>query len=144
MARQRRRRGAGLRLLTETVVSPTLGRQIEGLLKELPEARWHQYEPLARDSAHRAAVAGFGEAVNTYYDFTKADVVLSLDSDFLSCGPGNLRYVADFMSRRRVRAPEGGAKQARMNRLESDGDPAAVSPQKAAGGNFVPLSSLKR
>ena len=62
--------------------------------------------------ADRAAVLAFGEHVNTHYDFTKADVVLSLDADFLTCGPGNLRYVADFMSRRRVRT-DGGGRQAR-------------------------------
>ncbi len=60
----------GLRLLTETVVSPTLGEQItEDFLKRFPEAKWHQYEPLARDSALRAASAAFGEPVNTYYRF---------------------------------------------------------------------------
>ena len=100
------RRGAGLRLLTETVVSPTLGQQLHDLLKAFPEAKWHQYEPLNRDMAFRGAQLAFGRPVNTYYDFTKADVVLSLDADFLTCGPGNLRYVADFMSRRRVRTTE--------------------------------------
>src|SRR5262249_50176878 len=110
-------RGAGLRLLTETVISPTLGRQLRDLLEVYPEAKWHQYEPIGRDRAFQGAQLGFGQPVNTYYDFTKADVVLSLDADFLSCGPGNLRYVADFMSRRRVRTKEQDAKDATMNRL---------------------------
>ncbi len=106
--------GMGLRLLTETVVSPTLARQIEHLLAALPGARWHQYEPLARDNAHRAAVQAFGEPVTTRYEFREADVVLALDCDFLASGPGNLRYTADFMTRRRARA---GAAQLNMNRL---------------------------
>jgi molybdopterin-containing oxidoreductase family iron-sulfur binding subunit len=115
--KQRPRRGAGLRLLTETVVSPTLAQQIQDLLKAFPEAKWHQYEPLARDAAYRGSVLAFGEYVNTYYDFSKADVVLSLDADFLTCGPGHLRYVADFMARRRVRTTAQDAAQAQMNRL---------------------------
>jgi molybdopterin-containing oxidoreductase family iron-sulfur binding subunit len=106
--------GLGLRLLTETVVSPTLAWQIERLLAAYPEARWHQYEPLARDNAYRAAVQAFGRPVGTRYDFREANVVLALDSDFLASGPGNLRYTADFMSRRRLRT---GAAQTRMNRL---------------------------
>jgi molybdopterin-containing oxidoreductase family iron-sulfur binding subunit len=117
LEKQRPRRGAGLRLLTETVVSPTLADQLDRFLKAFPEAKWHQYEPLAPDSAHRAARRAFGEAVNTYYDFRKADVVLSLDADFLHCGPASLRYTADFMARRRVRTDAAGAKQAEMNRL---------------------------
>jgi molybdopterin-containing oxidoreductase family iron-sulfur binding subunit len=117
LERQRKRRGEGLRVLTETVVSPTLGRQLEDFLKAFPQAKWHQYEPLARDNAHRGALAAFGEPVNTYYDFSKANVVLSLDADFLGCGPGSLRYVADFMARRRVRTSAAEAGKAEMNRL---------------------------
>ncbi len=108
MQKQRRQRGAGLRLLTETIVSPTLARQIENLLKDLPEAKWHVYEPIHRDMAWHGAQMAFGEAVNPVYDFRKADVVLSLDADFLQCGPGNLRYAADFMARRRVRTTAAG------------------------------------
>jgi molybdopterin-containing oxidoreductase family iron-sulfur binding subunit len=117
LQKQRPRRGVGLRLLTETVVSPTLAAQITDFLKVFPEAKWHQYEPLARDAAHQASTLAFGEAINTYYDLTKADIVLSLDADFLACGPANLRSVADFMSRRRVRTGTGNAAEAAMNRL---------------------------
>jgi molybdopterin-containing oxidoreductase family iron-sulfur binding subunit len=47
LGEQRSRRGAGLRLLTETVVSPALADQVGSVLKAYPEAKWHQYEPLA-------------------------------------------------------------------------------------------------
>ena len=42
-----RPKGTGLRILTETVTSPTLGAQIKKLLEQFPEAKWHQYEPWA-------------------------------------------------------------------------------------------------
>jgi molybdopterin-containing oxidoreductase family iron-sulfur binding subunit len=121
----RERHGAGLRILTETVTSPTLGRQLQDLLKKYPEARWHQYEPVNGDMAFRGAHAAFGQPVNTYYRLhqaggqanASADVVLSLDADFLDCGPANVRYVADFMARRRVRTSQQNAAEARMNRL---------------------------
>jgi molybdopterin-containing oxidoreductase family iron-sulfur binding subunit len=116
-AEQRQKRGAGLRILTETVVSPTLHQQIVELQKAFPEARWHQYEPLSPDAARRGSRSAFGVYVNTIYDFRKADVVLSLDADFLGCAPGNPRYVADFMSRRRIRTSEADAAKATMNRL---------------------------
>ena len=117
LEKQRQRRGAGLRLLTETIVSPTLAGQLETLLKDLPEAKWHVYEPIHCDMAWRGAQMAFGEPVNAVYDFRKADVVLSLDADFLQCGPGNLRYAADFIDRRRVRTTEKDAAGAQMNRL---------------------------
>src|ERR1700682_2527838 len=58
------RKGEGLRLLTETVTSPTLTDQINGILKELPGAKWHQYEPCGRHNAYRGAVLSFGRPVN--------------------------------------------------------------------------------
>ncbi len=81
-------KGRGVRILTETVTSPTLARLIRELLKELPEARWHQYEPVNRDAARAGARMAFGEDVAVRYDFAKADVILSLDADFLGRGPG--------------------------------------------------------
>ncbi|MCE5267478.1 MAG: 4Fe-4S dicluster domain-containing protein [Planctomycetaceae bacterium] len=117
MLRQRESRGRGLRVLTETIVSPTLAQQLEALLRELPEAKWHVYEPVSRDAALAGTRLAFGELVNPIYDFHRADVVLSIDADFLQCGPGSLRYAADFMDRRRVRATAADAKRATMNRL---------------------------
>ena len=98
---------------------------LEGVIKEFPEAKWHQYEPLARDSAHRAATAAYGEPVHTYYrlhDLDKntrlADVIVSLDADFLGSGfPGGVRYTAEFTAGRRVRTDADGAGKAEMNRL---------------------------
>jgi molybdopterin-containing oxidoreductase family iron-sulfur binding subunit len=97
-----------LRILTETVTSPTLDHQIQMVLKRFPEARWHQYEPCGRENARAGAELAFGKRVDTIYRFDQADVVVSLDADFLSCGPGNLRYVGDFIKKRR---------SSRMNRL---------------------------
>ena len=96
------KKGDGLRILTETVTSPTLTAQMKGLLAEMPGAKWHQYEACARHNAYRGAVAAFGKPVNTIYRFDQADVIVSLDADFLSCGPGNLVYARQFADRRRV------------------------------------------
>ncbi|HEX4147637.1 MAG TPA: TAT-variant-translocated molybdopterin oxidoreductase, partial [Pirellulales bacterium] len=116
MNARRKSRGRGLRMLTETIVSPTLGNQIEALLREFPEAVWHQYEPLHRDSAYQASQAAFGKAVGVRYDFGQAEVVLSLDADFLTTGPGNVRWARDFMGQRHVREAKK-ATAATMNRL---------------------------
>jgi hypothetical protein len=76
-------KGAGLRILTETVASPTLAAQIQQVLAQQPGAKWIQWEPVNRDNAARARAA-FGQYVEPLYDLTKADVILSLDADFLS------------------------------------------------------------
>ena len=104
--------GSGIRILTETVTSPSLGAQIGDVLKLFPSAKWHQYEPLGRGNARDGGKLAFGQYVNTIYKFDQADVVLSLDSDFLTGGTMPVRYARDFMSRRRVRGSE-----ASMSRL---------------------------
>ncbi|MBX7135955.1 MAG: TAT-variant-translocated molybdopterin oxidoreductase [Fimbriimonadaceae bacterium] len=104
--------GSGIRILTLPSSSPTLAAQIAELKKVYPQMRWHQYEPINRDSALDGARMAFGEPVNTIYRFDKAKVVLSLDSEFMTQLPGSVRYAKDFMNQRRVDSP-----QSTMNRL---------------------------
>ncbi|MBI3800962.1 MAG: TAT-variant-translocated molybdopterin oxidoreductase, partial [Deltaproteobacteria bacterium] len=101
---ERAEQGAGLRILTETVVSPTLASQLRTLLSRFPSAQWHQYEPVGRDNVRAGAHLAFGEATHTIYNFAKADTILALDADFLACTPGSVRYAHDFAARRRVLA----------------------------------------
>jgi molybdopterin-containing oxidoreductase family iron-sulfur binding subunit len=112
LALQRITKGAGLRILTETVTSPTLASQLQTLLNEFPAAKWHQYDPVGRDNARAGAALAFGEHVDTRYDLRRADVILSLDADFLFSLPGSVRYAREFAARRRVQ-PD----RATMNRL---------------------------
>lgn len=94
--------GDGLRILTETVTSPTMTAQMQGILKDLPGAKWHQYEPCGRHNAYRGAVLAFSKPVNTIYKFDQADVIVSLEADFLACRPGNVLYARQFADKRRV------------------------------------------
>ena len=82
--------GEGFRILTQTVTSPTLASQIRAVLAAMPKARWHQWEPAGRDAARAGARLAFGQAVETRHDFSKADVVLTLDADPFVSGPGAL------------------------------------------------------
>ncbi len=101
MLAQKSKDGAGLRLLSGAVTSPTLAAQIRQLLSQYPQARWHQWEPVSRDAAHTAARRAFGRPLDTQYRFDLADRVLSLVADFLGGGPGQVRYVRDYVGRRR-------------------------------------------
>jgi molybdopterin-containing oxidoreductase family iron-sulfur binding subunit len=95
--------GAGLRLLTQTITSPTLGAQIKAVLAKVPGMKWHQWDAAGRDNVREGLRRAFGGYVDVHYDFTRANVIVSLDSDVLDSGPGHLRYAKDFASRRRVR-----------------------------------------
>src|SRR5882724_6704492 len=104
--------GLGVRILTGTVTSPTFADQMKAVLAQYPKARWHRWEPAAAHDEHRATVAALGGPHDRIYDLTKAKVILTLDSDFLTHGPGSLRYSRDFSRGRQVRA-----KNLVMNRL---------------------------
>jgi molybdopterin-containing oxidoreductase family iron-sulfur binding subunit len=108
----RKQQGAGIRILTETVTSPTLAAQLRNLLQDFPKAAWHQYEPAARDTVRAGARMAFGDDVDTVYHFEKADVILAIDADFLSSGPASLHDAREFTAKRRI---ESG--RAAMNRL---------------------------
>ncbi len=114
---QHLKKGAGLRILTETVTSPTLYAQIQALLAEFPAAKWHQHEPAGGDNVRAGAQLAFGEHVNTYYQVDKADVIVALDSDFLTFGPASLRYAREWAARREPR--NGGRGMSRMYSVES-------------------------
>jgi len=94
--------GAGLRILTGTVTSPTLASQIAEVMDILPESKWHQYDAINRDNVRSGAELAFGEIVESRYHFDKAAVVVSLDNDFTFVEPGNVRYAHDFAEQRRV------------------------------------------
>src|SRR5262249_21476668 len=74
--------GSGLRILTESITSPTLGQQLIDLLARFPNARWHQYEPCGQNRVWGGTRLAFNEALRPRYHFDKADVVLCLDYDF--------------------------------------------------------------
>jgi molybdopterin-containing oxidoreductase family iron-sulfur binding subunit len=102
---------ARTRILTGTVISPTLGAQIQALLARYAGSTWHQWEPAGRDNVRLGAQMAFGRFANTQYRFDQADVIFSLDGDFLSCGSSSTRYAHDFSTRRGSRAVSA------MNRL---------------------------
>ncbi len=100
MNTQRGIAGAGIRILTEPVSSPSLVEQMHQLLTDFPEARWHQWDPVF------GTVQGGAPDFAPIYALKEAEVIVSLDADFLGSGAGQLRYSKDFASRRRIDTPK--------------------------------------
>jgi MoCo/4Fe-4S cofactor protein with predicted Tat translocation signal len=127
--------GSGIRILSRSFSSPTLADQMQQVLKLFPQAKWHFYEPVNRDNVYAGAQMAFGQPVETQYKLDAADVIVSLDADFLSAGfPGTTRYARDFAKRR---DPDSG----KMNRLyviES-----TPSPTGAKADHRVPMRAME-
>jgi MoCo/4Fe-4S cofactor protein with predicted Tat translocation signal len=106
--------GAGLYILSDTVTSPTLAAQWKAAQQSYPSAKWVQWDPINRDSAYSASKTAFGDYYDAQYRLQDADVIVSLDADFLSSitHPGFLRLAADYAGRRKL-----ADASATMNRL---------------------------
>ncbi len=97
--------GSGIYFLSATITSPTLARQWKAVQAAYPKAKMVQYDP---------AIAGtwLAKGLNVQYALDAANVIVSLDADFLSGSayPGFHKLVRDYTGRRKQ--PENG-----MNRL---------------------------
>ena len=98
--------GSGLAFLLDGTASPSRERLRGEIETKFPKVTWTVYEPLAGEEA-----AVFGAGVSQRANFEKADVILSLDNDFLGTD-GDVADSRAFASRRKVTGPDS-----RMNRL---------------------------
>jgi MoCo/4Fe-4S cofactor protein with predicted Tat translocation signal len=104
--------GAGLRVLAEPSSSPTLAALRDRLLKNLPKAVWHEYDPLSADNVREGTRLAFGKPLRPVYDLTKADVIVCLDADLLMEHPAALQHARAFAQGRDASGPDR-----KMNRL---------------------------
>jgi MoCo/4Fe-4S cofactor protein with predicted Tat translocation signal len=108
--------GEGIYFLSETITSPTLAAQWKQVQAKYPQAKLVQWEPVNRDAAMAASKAAFGSYTDAQYKLENADVILSLDADFLGgiAHPGFLPMAAAYAERHRY-DPEDASKT--MNRM---------------------------
>ena len=105
--------GQGIYFLSETITSPTLAAQWKQVQTAYPNAKLVQWEPVNQDSSRAASKATFGSYTDAQYKLDEADVILSLDADFLGGigHPGFLPLAAAYSEGHRYEVGKG------MNRL---------------------------
>ena len=94
--------GADTAILVEETFSPTRDRLLGELKKQFPQLGWYLYDPLRPFNEVEATRAAFGDGLRLVPRFDRADVVLSLDGDFLDLDEGGVEATRDFTNRRRV------------------------------------------
>lgn len=95
--------GAGLRLLTGHLTSPTLLRLIGALRQRFPALHWHAHEPVGEEHALAGAALAFGAPLVARPRPEAARVILSLEADPLGPGPDQIRHARAFAARRTAR-----------------------------------------
>ena len=94
--------GDNLRILSGKVISPTLLGVKAQLLAKFPKAKWIEYEPVSNENVVAGTELAFGEPALPHYHFEKADVIVSLDCDFLGLDSETTTAIGAYASRRRV------------------------------------------
>jgi molybdopterin-containing oxidoreductase family iron-sulfur binding subunit len=107
----RAKRGAGLRILSHGVGSPSVRRLRAELLAELPEAVWYEYEPVSWDNEREGLRAAYGRPLRPQLALDEAGLIVSLDAELLGEHPAALRNARGIAAGRRT-ADEG-----RMSRI---------------------------
>jgi molybdopterin-containing oxidoreductase family iron-sulfur binding subunit len=102
MEAERARQGAGLRIVTGRITSPTLLRQIDELIKAYPQARWLRYESVSDDAALAGAMLAYGRPLTALPRIADADAVLALDADPLGAGSQQIMNANGFARRRKA------------------------------------------
>lgn len=106
-------RGAKLRFLAPPTNSPTVLRLREAVRAKLPKAQFHVWAPVSDANVREGTKIAFGQALNVVPDFTRAKIVVALDSDFLGTETGPVRASRGFsVGRKLPQGPHG-----EMNRL---------------------------
>jgi molybdopterin-containing oxidoreductase family iron-sulfur binding subunit len=111
--------GSSVRVLSEPLSSPTLIEQRRALLRALPDARWHVYEPLHRHAAREGARRAFGQVFDSYYRVEQARVLLAIDIDLFCDGPAGVRYAREFAAGRALDDAAAVPRMKRMYAVES-------------------------
>src|ERR1700728_587491 len=89
--------GEGIYFLSKSITSPTLQRQWSEAQKAYPKAKLVQYEPALAGTA-------FAKGFNPQFSLDQADVIVSLDADFLSGAgyPGSHKLIREYAKRRKL------------------------------------------
>ena len=104
--------GEGLALLSESFASPTMMRLANAFREKYPRAKWVTYDSISDENIYSGLNAETKAVAKPNYDFKQANVVLSLDSDFLQMDSNDIPHARDFASKRKVRSEHDS-----MNRL---------------------------
>jgi molybdopterin-containing oxidoreductase family iron-sulfur binding subunit len=120
-AAQKTNGGQGIYFLSETITSPTLAAQWKTVQAAYPQAKLIQWEPVSQDSSRIASKAAFGSYTDAVYKLEEADVIVSLDADFLGgiAHPGFLPLTAAYAERHRFEAENPGKTMNRLYVIES-------------------------
>jgi len=92
--------GAGVRFLLGPTSSPLIASLRDSILQRFPKARFHAWSATPRDAIYEGTTLAFGKPLEPHPAIEKADVILSLDADFLEARADTVDQNLGFANRR--------------------------------------------
>ena len=114
MAELHSKQGSGIAVVCESFASPSLAHMRNKFLETFPKSRWITYDPISNENIYQGISAATGMNYRPSYYFDQAQVILSLDSDFLMTEFDSIINARRFAGSRLVKDRNGT-----MNRLYS-------------------------
>lgn len=98
--------------ITEATSSPTYHRLKDQVRERFPNADWVTFEPHNEENRLEGVRKAFGQRLRSFNAFDEADVVFSLDDDFMLMDENSVENVRRYSNRRKVSSTDD-----EMNRL---------------------------
>ena len=93
----------GVRIVTNTILSPTAKAAISEFTAKYPNSKVVTYDPVSNGAMLTANEQSFGDRVLPDYRFDKADVIVSFDADFLGTWISPVEYAAQWVKGRQIK-----------------------------------------
>jgi molybdopterin-containing oxidoreductase family iron-sulfur binding subunit len=110
--------GAGLAILSGASNGPTANAMKSRLASEMPSATWSEWEAVNDDNSLLGTNLAFDAPHEVVADLSQADIVVSLDCDFLGNESNNGNNSAGWASRRRLEGLPADATMSRIYQIE--------------------------
>lgn len=94
--------GGQIRIVSNTILSPTTKKVIEDFKAKYPTAQHVTYDAVSAHGILAANEESFGQRVVPSYDFSKADVIVSFGADFLGTWISPVEYSKQYSKTRKI------------------------------------------
>ena len=107
-----------IRIVSHTVLSPTLKKVIGEFTAKFGNAEHIMYDPISSGAILRANEKNFGQRLIPNYNFSKAEVIASFGADFLGTWISPVEYARQYATNRKIKDAHH-AKMSRHYQIES-------------------------
>lgn len=94
--------GAKVRIITNTVLSPSTKQVFADFKAKYPNTEVVTYDPVSSSALLQANEQCFGQKMVPAYHFDKADIIVSFDADFLGTWISPVEYANQYIKNRKI------------------------------------------